>query len=215
MENFEEYKGLRLIIEEEEMPISPRDPDWCEKFGHMVCFHDRYNLGDFERPDLEETREIIARDDVVSLPLYLYDHSGITMYTNKAYGQMFDPQGWDSGQVGWIYVTKDEIRKEYGVKRISKKTMQKAVDLLQSEVAEYDQFLTGDIYCARVETPDGDILDSIGGLYGYEYALDYAKDMADAAILAERRKHFAQLRTWIRNRVPLDKRTPCPLLSIL
>ena len=44
----------------------------------------------------------------VILPLYLYDHSGITMNTTGF------SCPWDSGQVGWIYADADCIKKEYG-----------------------------------------------------------------------------------------------------
>jgi hypothetical protein len=35
----------------------------------------------------------------------------------------FDAQGWDWGQVGWIYVTKADVLKEWGKKRMSKKLL--------------------------------------------------------------------------------------------
>ena len=45
-------------------------------------------------------------DGMVILPLYLYDHSGITMNTCGF------SCPWDSGQVGWIYADKAMIDKE-------------------------------------------------------------------------------------------------------
>lgn len=50
----------------------------------------------------------IFEPHIIILPLYLYDHSGITMRTSKF------SCPWDSGQVGWIYATKDTLRKETG-----------------------------------------------------------------------------------------------------
>ena len=49
-----------------------------------------------------------GEDEVVALPLYLYDHSGITMNTSGF------SCPWDSGQVGWIYCTKKRFREETG-----------------------------------------------------------------------------------------------------
>ena len=48
--------------------------------------------------------------------------------------------------LGYIYVTKEDVRKEYNVKRVSRKVLDKVTKLLQSEVEEYDHFLTGNVY---------------------------------------------------------------------
>lgn len=57
------------------------------------------------------TPELIAlcKDKVAILPLYLYDHSGLTMSTND-FGDR-----WDSGCVGFIYMDKDTAMKEIGM----------------------------------------------------------------------------------------------------
>lgn len=49
-----------------------------------------------------------ATDKYVILPLYLYDHSGITISTEPF------SCPWDSWQVGWIYAPKDTFRKVTG-----------------------------------------------------------------------------------------------------
>ena len=82
----------------------------------------------------------------VMLPLYLYDHSGITMNTRGF------SCPWDSGMVGWIYADYDMIKKEYG--EVTPETLEKARDLLESEVKEYDYYLTGQCYgFTAVQTP--------------------------------------------------------------
>lgn len=98
------YRGFRIRIEIDEMPgDSPRDWD---NLGKMVCFHDRYDLGDkhqYKVPrdfledlatdfcliddtdDLEELEDDqlweMVTPHIICMPLYLYDHSGITMNT--------------------------------------------------------------------------------------------------------------------------------------
>lgn len=72
------------------------------------------------------------------LPLYLYDHSGITMST----GSFSCP--WDSGQVGFIYVSKKKAREEYGP--LTKKNLERVYTYLRGEVETYDQYLRGDVY---------------------------------------------------------------------
>jgi hypothetical protein len=76
----------------------------------------------------------------ISLPLFLYDHSGITMST----GGFSCP--WDSGQVGFIYVSREKVCEEYGWKVITKEREEKIVEILRDEVKTYDQYLTNDVY---------------------------------------------------------------------
>ena len=85
----------------------------------------------------------LLKDKVFYLPLYLYDHSGITMST----GSFCD--SWDSGQVGFIYVTKEDIEKEYGA--FNKKNLETAMSVLRGEVDIYNQYIHGDVYWYRLE----------------------------------------------------------------
>jgi hypothetical protein len=152
MENVVETKDVvlgnekyRIKIIQDESPHSPREDD---NLGTMICFHGRYDLGDKHDYNSnnyegwEEMEKMIRKQEnvCVILPLYLYDHSGITMNTSG-----FDCR-WDSGQVGFIFVSKETVRKEYGVKRIDQKLIDKVTEILESEVKTYDQYLTGDVY---------------------------------------------------------------------
>ena len=66
------------------------------------------------------------------LPLYLYDHSGITMNTTGF------SCPWDSGQVGWIYASKEDALREFGGKTFTAATRKKAEDRMRGEVEYYD-----------------------------------------------------------------------------
>jgi len=105
-------------IEQEECPESPREWD---NLGTFIMMHGQYSFSDipFEEDDNDswedafkhhlQTVEDCTIKDVIYLPVYMYDHSGITINT------VGFSCGWDSGQIGYIYVTKDKIRKEYNV----------------------------------------------------------------------------------------------------
>jgi hypothetical protein len=77
---------------------------------------DRYEYPDeyddeVEAKAWEEIQNLIQftlTEHYIILPLFLYDHSGITMRT----GPFGDP--WDSGQVGVIHVSKDKAWAEWG-----------------------------------------------------------------------------------------------------
>lgn len=172
-----EYKNYTIKIEQDECDESPRD--W-ENLGTMVCFHRRYDLGDkndFSTPDdFDEWYKANKQNVLILLPLFLYDHSGISMSTSCAYPYN---DCWDAGQVGWIYVEKETVRKEWKVKRISPRIKKLALNNLLSEVKAYDQYLTGDVYFYSIENADNDQLDSCGGFYGYDYCLEAAKEQVD------------------------------------
>lgn len=160
---------MKIVIEQDQDPLeSPRE--W-ENLGVMVCFHRRYNLGD--ETDLkqsmfegwEELEKHLREEEgaICVLPLFLFDHSGITMNTTGF------SCGWDSGQVGFIYVTAATM-KTTGVQEAD------VEEQLRLEVATYDQYLTGDIWGYRILDDVGEEMDSCWGLYGREYAEETAKE---------------------------------------
>jgi len=107
---------------------------------------------------LEEMTKLAEQiNGLVILPLFLYDHSGITMNTTGF------SCPWDSGQVGWIYAAEDDIVKEYG--SLTPENMEKARTLLQGEVEYYDHYLRGDCYGFQLYKDDEE-LDSCWGFIG-------------------------------------------------
>lgn len=178
-----EYKGYTIDIYRDEFPEDPREDD---NLGHMVCFHRRYSLGDKHQMTLDEARTFQARKDVISLNLYLYDHSGITMRASRSYdGNPFYgklPQGhaeFDSGQVGFIYVTKDELKREFNKKKVTKKTVDKAIEILFGEVKQYDRYIGGDYVGYQVRNEEGDLKDGCWGFDNIEEAIKEGKEVID------------------------------------
>jgi len=112
----------------------------------------------------------------IRLPVFMYDHSGITTSTTPF------SCPWDSGQIGWILVESAKLRAAFPKlrRRVDLETEGRRV--LRAEIAEYDQFLIGDVWCARVETPDGDVRDSCCGFFGGDYAIEEGRRiLADCA----------------------------------
>ncbi len=180
-------KKIGNYLIEIEQDTNSESPRMCDNLGTMVCFHRRYNLGDkhnYNSNDYsswnEQEKEIGKSEDVcVMLPLYLYDHSGITMNTTGF------SCGWDSGQVGWIFISKKKVRKEYSVKRISKKLKERITQYLINEVKTYDQYLTGDVYSYTIYKLNTcelghehkEELDSCCGYYGEDECLKEAESI--------------------------------------
>ena len=175
-----------LEIFQDEPYDSPREWD---PLGTMICFHRRYNLGDkhdYNKNDYStwtEMKEAIIEGEnaKIILPLYLYDHSGITISTGSF------SCGWDSGQVGWIFASEDRIKKECNVDVITDDVLDKVTKMLEGEVETYDQYLTGDVYGYRISKIDKcnhghehkDEIDSCWGFYGMDSVEEAGKEMLD------------------------------------
>ena len=133
---------VRMVYDYSYHGESPRD--WCP-FGSMLAEHPRYTLGDQDGPaqelagfieDMSEWHSGGALIDAVLkhlqrhfgstvvLPLYLYDHSGISMSAgpnlldgggiNTRTHNPFDPGGWDTSFIGFAFDTAKD-REENGV----------------------------------------------------------------------------------------------------
>jgi hypothetical protein len=141
----------------------------------MVAFHSRYNLGDKDhgytskdQSSWGELRAKLVEDGAVAiLPVYMYEHSGITIRTTP-----FSCK-WDSGQVGFIFVGKEKLLKEYGGKKVTKKKIDRALGVIKGEVETYDQYLCGEVYGFTVEDKDEKDIDSCGGFLGDYNDKDY------------------------------------------
>lgn len=101
------------------------------------------------------------------LPLWLYDHSGITMSCGARSYPYNDE--WDSGCVGWIIMTKETALKERIGCCDESNWREKAIADMEAEVALYDQYLTGEVYGFTLyREEDGEWIeqDSCWGFYG-------------------------------------------------
>lgn len=171
----EEYKGYTINVRCDNIAESPREWD---NLGTITAWHRNYNLSD-ERHNYDvETfvEEVVNDKNTISLPLYIYEHGGIALSTAP-----FSCR-WDSGQVGWIHVSKDKIRKEYGVTRITKKVLERVLKVLESEVDTYGKYVNGEVYGFEILDADGEYIDSCWGFIGDsddKYMLETARDVID------------------------------------
>jgi hypothetical protein len=192
----EEYKGYKIEIHYDDHNPNPRKD--YDNFGTLVQWHRRMSFGDKDLGGPEHAEEAIeeaSAEAAILLPVYMYEHSGCTINTTGF------SCPWDSGQVGFIYCTKEQILKEFGGKKLSMKKLEKAREILQSEIETLDKWLRGDIYGFIVKKPvilhttqvdtDGNTvydedeeefedIDSCYGFYGMEYCLEEAKSIVDA-----------------------------------
>ncbi|MDF9301988.1 hypothetical protein P5P81_05385 [Tritonibacter mobilis] len=170
----EAYKGHIIKIHHDPDAESPRE--WSN-LGTLICWHRRYRLGNshqFDSPEaflrdlvdtsdqrdlsMEQLRDRAEREAIL-LPVFLYDHSGLAMNTIRFHCP------WDSGQVGYVYVTLEAVREEFGAKRVTKALREKAKDILRGEIVSYDAYLGGRVYGYVIER-DGEEIDACWGFVG-------------------------------------------------
>lgn len=131
-------KGLTLTVFEDDVE-DPREYYKDTNVTNMVCFHRRYQLGDehnFKTPsDFNEWYKENKDKVACIMPLYLLDHSGLAISTHD----FMDP--WDSGQVGYIYILKDTLKKHNMADDIGSYDVCRT--MIETEVEEYDRWLRG------------------------------------------------------------------------
>ena len=177
--------GVRICWQEWTEGSNPREHDG--NIGMMFCDHPRYNLGDDDAEDPREVDlgiiEYLKRehDATVVLPLFLYDHSGITISygANLLTGEddfrrsgrfVSDGAGWDTSSVGVIYDTAD-TREQLSEEN---RTPEKVEAILRQEVNLYAAYLEGSVFGYEIveldedgEVPTDNHVDVLDSCWGY------------------------------------------------
>ena len=145
-----------------------------ERMVNIVSSRFRHGPKTEERA-IDEAMQKVISEKYLMLPLYLYDHSGLAMSTESFSGRAPHAE-WDSGQVGWIYVSKEDALREFDADKMTGAIRQKADALMRSEVAAYDSYLRGECYGFELYK-NGELSDSCWGFKGN--FSDVLKDMAE------------------------------------
>jgi len=153
-----------------DMECSEDSAEWNEFMGYFDPTE-----GDRGR----EWSETIMERELVILPLYLYDHGGITLGT-------FRQCSWDSSFVGWLYARKGK----------EGMTDEQIESCMLNELKYYSAYLEGNFYWYKIEDDAGnDIEDgSCGGWVGYdnEGMMESITGTIDYHIIWEANKKFEE-----------------------
>jgi hypothetical protein len=175
-ENFE-YKGVKVTIYYDELPANPRIE--FDNLGTVVGWKQpRYRIGDQQlsieyRSPAELVAELRASGARLILPVHYSPQGGYLCSSEH------DDKETIENSDGVIYATATDIRNEYGLTRISAKALERAMRVLQGEIAEYSAYLSGEVYGFIISGPDGEELDSCWGFYERDYCEQSAKDAAE------------------------------------
>lgn len=197
----------------------------------MVCQHKRYELGDVQYSasyadnwqewfalyilenqttglELEnyETYGYCTRaefnkvwkwieDNIIYFPISMYEHSGISIKVGNP------TDIFDSGYIGYIYVTKDKVLQEYIVDSINPELLQTVKSVLIGEVETYNTYVSGDCLGYEVERVNG-----CWGFYTESDLMEDAKTSIDSHISKIQDLRSKEIKRWIRAKVPLIHR---------
>ena len=159
-----------LTVKQDDYASNPRDE---YNLATMICWHRNYSLGDkHEFDDVDEFLQRLCYDvlhkeydetyglrwhDLFKMldesnlilikPINSYEHGGITVSTSNDYPYN---ERWDSGCVGFIYLTKKRVLDECN--NITEENWKECADeYIESEMKVYDQYLRNECYRYTLE----------------------------------------------------------------
>lgn len=147
--------------------------DPAEEFAPFEILYTstRYTLGTCRVgcvEDIEEYSKEIEEEGGLVLPAYAHIHGGVSMST----GSFGDP--WDSGQSGVIVLSKEDWDEHFpGYEK------ERLHEVMSATVRRYGKWVDGEVYkWTIVDLPTGDIVDSYGGFFYEEHAMEDAESTA-------------------------------------
>ena len=138
----------------------------------------------------KEAMEMLRQSDIVILPVFVYEHSGISISVSDFCDR------WDSGQAGWIYTTKENVKEtliNWGAKYkdengdlidvTEENWREAAIENLKGEIELYDMYLQDEVYGIITEEYDADDddweeKDACWGYFNNKYGDELVKDIA-------------------------------------
>jgi hypothetical protein len=203
-----DYRGCKIDIIYDQDPESP--DAWGNDDMFIVYDHRDFNIqrkGFDPGAIFEDTQRLKKSfyDGYHVFPLYAYIHSGVSLSLGRDSYPFTCP--WDTSMAGFVLVEKT---KGWSWRR------DKARKCAESLVSEWNIYLSGQVfgYNAYVPDEDGEEDHGIGSCWGYygdpdekdAYIVSEAKASIDWYLKDQMKKRADKLKTFIRNRVPLENR---------
>jgi len=122
---------------------NPPNPRYWNPIGTIIYNHPKYILGDYQidKENYSSWQDVLEKEildvsenpaSIIYLPIYLLDHSSISISTSD----FNNP--WDSGQVGYIYMERTPLHQD--------KSDIQLKQILKSEISDFNKYLQGDCY---------------------------------------------------------------------
>lgn len=174
-----EAAGLKALVtyDQDAGSFSPRgwDNAWL-----LLGFKSRHRAFGDEQIDLDHLDETAGGD--FRLPAYLREHHGARLIVPVSYYEHglvryyagTEADRWDGGAARVAVLSAAALESEF------EGDAEKARARLDAELETYTDWCNGSVYSVVVEDGSGDVLDSLGDIYGLEHARAEAKAMLGA-----------------------------------
>ncbi len=200
------YRRFEIeIINDADFGMSP--DDLCDNHDAFLVYDHRdftvqrkyYDPTDIYNQLVEKKGSNLINGAEWAFPVYAYIHSGVALSLGRSTYPFNDR--WDVSFRGFAIVRR--------VKGWTW-TRKKALEVAESVVTEWNDYLSGNIWSFSITHPDGEHCDSGGGYYGdpeKNGMIEECKASIDHCIANERKQHWSYLKTMIKSKVPLHHRT--------
>lgn len=103
----------------------------------------------------KDVQRTARRKGLLVAPVTVYEHDLVSYELGCIAGML----AFDYSFCGFIVTSIDQVREQYGVKRITKKVMEKVEQQWRTDLAELSNLANGWRYIISLRNADGDILD--------------------------------------------------------
>lgn len=117
-----------------------------------------------------EQLKLLKSEIAFAYPITKYEHGNIRLSLGYK-------SGWDCGVIGFVYATKEQVRKCYGVNRLTKTIIERAENCVQSELDTLSDYLNGNCYGYRIYEVSYDELGDIAEYNELDSCWDYVGDI--------------------------------------
>lgn len=148
----------------------------------------RYHGDLYTYNDAGEEHKVGSWEDVIThlskrfgaevLTIRMYDHSGVVVSANPKPNEFWFHDRWDSGTYGVVFLTRDQIAEMYDARRVTKHMRAKARQYMADVIDTLSQYMSGDVWYYAIDDEEGNELDSLGCIFGYEVAEHEAEQAA-------------------------------------
>ena len=178
---YDEETGISAHVEWDDHYYPDDSPrDW-EPITRLCLFHGRYSFpNELDAEPQEPTKDELTEWEVIGIwPVFAYEHGAITIRIGSGGNPFTCP--WDSGQLGFVAITKPDWEKHFSDEPY---TEERGQEIAEAEVKEYDAHING-LYARVWIEKDGEMLDGQSGFLCPDHDLSYPTE----DVLAEWKGH--------------------------
>lgn len=152
----EDYKGTKLhddTVYKLDTILNGNTTNKVEDI-HNKCYPSNERL-------FKETIKYADSKGYIIVPISCYEHGAVAFNID---GNM---NGFDNGFGYFALVSKEDLKKEYNVNKITQDIKNKALDVLKGELSNLEDFINGNVlYMTVLDTVECDEIDGMGGILG-------------------------------------------------